>query len=271
MNLLNKYCNYQSLVRISLNNSVASYANFSSAKTKSNEDAEVESELPVTFIDDEELHDKEARINKLRNKSRLSPPHRNMLNSKVPYDEPQSWIHKTEKYNRMMFGRYGIESGVDPRICFATKEVIEDRKEYEKVAFPRTVQEMIKINARSKREEAAKIKNRDDEIAKKIEKLDQWKNELNAKIAKKEADARAAKDRKDRIVEEVRRHFGFKVDARDEKFQELLEQKEKEDRKQQKEAKRKIKEAKMYEKLVAKTEALPNTSQETENSDIKSN
>lgn len=37
----------------------------------------------------------------------------------------------------------------------------------------------------------------------------------------------------------MRRHFGFKIDPRDERFKELLEQKEKEERKKVKEAKKK--------------------------------
>lgn len=37
----------------------------------------------------------------------------------------------------------------------------------------------------------------------------------------------------------MRRHFGFKIDPRDDRFKELLEQKEKEERKKAKEAKKK--------------------------------
>lgn len=74
-------------------------------------------ELPITSIDDEDLSaEREARIEQLRNKSRLLPQHRNMLHNRRPYHESQSWIHETVKYKRMMLGRYGIErSGVDPR------------------------------------------------------------------------------------------------------------------------------------------------------------
>jgi hypothetical protein len=43
------------------------------------------------------------------------------------------------------------------------------------------------------------------------------------------------------LVEEVRRHFGFKIDPRDDRFKELLEQKEREERKKAKEAKKKAK------------------------------
>ncbi|XP_055595078.1 growth arrest and DNA damage-inducible proteins-interacting protein 1 [Uranotaenia lowii] len=215
-------------------------------------------ELPVTFIEDEDLQaEREARIELARNKSRLSPAHRNMLHSRLPYEEPQSWIHETIKYKRTMLGRYGIEgSRVDPRICFPTKKETIEKVEYERVAFPHTLQEMMEMNRKARTEKQAKIRAREEEIGKKMDKLEHWIADLNARNAKKESEARVAKERKDRLVEEVRRHFGFKVDPRDERFQEMLAQKEKEDRKKVKEAKRKEKEEKMMEKLKKKTAEL---------------
>lgn len=215
-------------------------------------------ELPVTFVDDDGVETaREARIQAARNKSRLLPQHRNVLHSALPYEESQSWIHETVKYKRMMVGRYGVEgSKVDPRVCFPTEKETVERVEYEKVAFPHTLQEMMAVNWKAKQDKMAKIRTREDEIAKKMEKLDQWTTDLNARLAKKEADARSAKERKDRLVEEVRRHFGFKIDPRDERFQEMLAQKEKEDRKKVKEAKRAEKEVKMMEKLKKKTADL---------------
>jgi len=47
----------------------------------------------------------------------------------------------------------------------------------------------------------------------------------------------------------VRRHFGFKIDPRDERFKELLEQKEKEERKKAKEAKKKARQERITTKL----------------------
>lgn len=47
----------------------------------------------------------------------------------------------------------------------------------------------------------------------------------------------------------MRRHFGFKIDPRDERFKELLEQKEKEERKKAKEAKKKARQERITAKL----------------------
>lgn len=228
-------------------------------KTTAAVEAETEEEvatdsIATVFFEDEDNKSKESTIAKNRNKSRLLPQHQNMLKNTVPYDQAQSWIHNTIKYKRMMFGRYGLASGVDPRMCCYTNKEVEAQKEYERVAFPFTLQHMMKENEKMKKEKAAEIRKREDDIEKKMAKLDTWTKELNAKIAKKEADAKAAKERKERLIEEVRRQFGFKLDSRDERFQELVAQKEKEDKKKQKEERRKIKEEKMLARLQQRTE-----------------
>lgn len=69
-------------------------------------------------------------------------------------------------------------------------------------------------------------------------KMGQWKAKLHEKIAQKEAQLEAAKREKDRLVEEVRRHFGFKISPHDERFKEMLAQKEKEEKKKKKAAKK---------------------------------
>lgn len=111
------------------------------------------------------------------------------------------------------------------------------------------------MNAELRKEKRDAIMKREEDVAKKLDKLEHWMNELNARIAKKEGDARAARERKERLVEEVRRHFGYTVDVKDEKFKEMLAQKEKEDKKAQKEARKKQKEMKMLEKLINKGKA----------------
>jgi hypothetical protein len=68
--------------------------------------------------------------------------------------------------------------------------------------------------------------------------------------------ARIAKERKDRLIEEVRRHFGYTVHAKDERFKELLEKKEKEQKKALKEAKKQAKEAKMLDKIASSNKKI---------------
>lgn len=195
------------------------------------DDDEKEVNVAEYIIDDEETESRAAYITKIRNKSGLSDAHRRRLLNQLPYEEPQSWVHKTVAYRQRMYGRYGAASGVDPRIMFPTSEDLADRDEYERVAYPKTLHEMVaEEKAIAEAKKAAKLK-REDDIAKKLLKLDQWTKELNVRVAKKEADARTAKEKRERLIEEVRRQFGFRLDHRDPRFNELLEQKEVEDKK----------------------------------------
>ncbi|XP_067010299.1 large ribosomal subunit protein mL64 [Anabrus simplex] len=221
-----------------------------SQKTEPYDPAEVSvDDADVEYYEDDFEVDEEA-VEEKRNKSRLNVEHRNILYDCVPYPEPVAWFHHTVKYKQKMYGLYGEASGVNPGIMWPTREQLADIREYESVAYPDTLQEMISKSVQAKLEKEQIIKNREEEILKKMEKLEQWKREVNDRIRKKEAEARAAKEKKDRLVEEVRQHFGYKVDPRDERFKELLEKKEKEEKKLAKEAKRKDKEAKALAKLM---------------------
>lgn len=136
---------------------------------------------------------KEEQIQQKRNKSRLSQNHYNLLHNNVPYPEPLTEFHKSIKYQRKLYGIYGETSGIDPKICWPTTQEIADIKEYEEVAYPYTIKQMMEHNEQEKREFEEQRQIRQKDIVKKFAKLEQMKKELHDKIAKKEAEARAVK------------------------------------------------------------------------------
>ncbi len=87
-------------------------------------------------------------------------------------------------------------------------------------------------------------------------KLAGWMKELKDRQEKKNAAARIAQEKKDRLIEEVRQHFGYVVSMKDPKFQEMLELKEREARKAEKEQKKKTRFEKASEKAAATAESL---------------
>lgn len=147
----------------------------------------------IEYADDEEEAEREKLIELKRNKSRLLPQHRNMLLNKVPYEESQSWIHETVKYKRALYGKYGSSSNVNPSICWPDKVDMDDTLEYERVKYPETIQQLMHKVAEQKRLKVEAVRARDEEVAAKVAKLDEWKLKLQEKIAKAEADAKAAK------------------------------------------------------------------------------
>lgn len=87
-------------------------------------------------------------------------------------------------------------------------------------------------------------------------KLASWMKELKDKNQKKEATARAAQEKKDALIEEVRQHFGYVVNMKDPKFQEMIVQKEKEAKKAEKELKKKVRTERNAVKAIAMADKI---------------
>lgn len=142
---------------------------------------------------DEEQRRKELEIQTKRNKSRLRPAHRNILFDKRPYDEPMHWSHGTLAYNRKLYGRYGESSKVDPAYCWPIQEELDSWKEYERVAHPFTIPDMIQKAREAREKKIAERRARDLHITERMKKLDGWIKDMQDRMLKKEAEAIAAK------------------------------------------------------------------------------
>ncbi|CAL8083412.1 unnamed protein product [Orchesella dallaii] len=195
----------------------------------------------------------EEEIDAKRNISRLNNSDRRLVNGEHPYPEPKTWIHHTVRYKQKVFAQYGESSGVNPGIMWPTREELQNKIEHEQICHPFTVQEMIAKKQAERRAEKEAIENRIKFVEERMKLVDQFKEDLRKRQEAKEKESNEAKARREKLVEEVRRHFGYTVDPRDERFQELLAKKEKEDRKKQKEARKLEKEKRMLEKLQGKS------------------
>ncbi|CAH0391000.1 unnamed protein product [Bemisia tabaci] len=211
-------------------------------------DGKVDQELFLETGEQEE--ERERYIEMRRNKSRLYPQDRNRVHNKPPWLDVEADLEtlKTVRWNRRMYGRYGNSSNVDPRIAWPTKEDLVQAKEYESLLCPKSIQEMVEEEKAKIMEKERKEIEQDKKIIENLKKMNVWKEEMKAKITKKLQQATEAKEKRAKLIEDVRRHIGYAIDPRDNKFQEILEQKEKEERKALKEAKKQ----KKHEEMVAK-------------------
>jgi Growth arrest and DNA-damage-inducible proteins-interacting protein 1 len=71
-------------------------------------------------------------------------------------------------------------------VCFWSKTELHEMQEYERVAFPTTVPEMIAINEKEKKEKREKMLKREEDIGKSLLKLDAWKKDITARKEKRE-------------------------------------------------------------------------------------
>lgn len=214
-----------------------------------------QSEQTVLDYDEVAIFEKDVRpeqlIAKMRNKSRLAPGHRNIMNEKKPYESSMEWYHDTVKYKRKMLGKYGLKAlDATAGIAWPTKEEVEDAREYERVAYPVSLQDSWKQFEERKRAIAEETRLREQDIEEKLKNMGKWRAELAAKVAKKEAIEKAAREKKEKIMDEIRREYGINVDPKSPKFRELMEKKELEAKKKKKSMKKEEKNAKLLEKLT---------------------
>ncbi|KAI9562729.1 hypothetical protein GHT06_010183 [Daphnia sinensis] len=199
-----------------------------------------------------------AALEAKRNKSRLKPRHYKMLHEQMHVDpqNPEFSYEETVKFRRKLIARHGLATGINLGIAWPTREELQEKIEYEKVAHPFTLQQMVEQKKKLREEEMKRIETRQKDIEFKMGKLASWMKELKDRQEKKEAIARAAQEKKDILIEEVRQHFGYVVSMKDPKFQEMLEQKEKEAKKAEKEMKKKVRSEKATSKAIAQAEAV---------------
>ncbi|XP_033337461.2 growth arrest and DNA damage-inducible proteins-interacting protein CRIF [Megalopta genalis] len=215
------------------------------ALKQTNEILESVEEEPVFLSEEVDIESK-------RNKSRLTPAHRNILKGQKPYNESMNWYHDTVKYKRRILGKYGMEAlGVPAGLVWPTPEEVEDAKEYERISYPLTLQERWqKIKEENKRKEEAVIA-RQNTIAAKMVNMENLIADVKEKVAKKQAEAEEARIKKERRLEEIRKQLRATGRVTAEKITEMLAKYEKEDKKKRKEMK-KQRQLERQKKLLAK-------------------
>lgn len=237
--------------------SVAKYSKNVEPKEDEVYDEDKHGKLGVEDVlkDDIDVEERERQIELMRNKSRLNKTHRNVVFNQPLPDEEYQW-DKTLYYTRKQFGKFGSKAGIDPRLCFYTPEELADHAEYERVAYPYTIQEVVASNKKAKAEKLEAIRQRENKIAANLTKLDKWMEDLKIRIAQKEKDAIAAKEKRAQLLEDIRREVGFKIDFKDPRFQALMEKKELEEKKAKKAQKKAKNEARTAERLKQQAQNL---------------
>ncbi|XP_041942619.1 growth arrest and DNA damage-inducible proteins-interacting protein 1 [Alosa sapidissima] len=148
---------------------------------------------------------------------------------------------KTAKYDRKLFGRYGSASGINPATLWPSPKQLDEIIAEEKQWHP-SLEEMLQNVSAKDKELADKRAAREKLIAANMAKMPQmvanWRRETReAKEKKKEEKAK-----RDRLLAEARERFGYAMDPRSPKFQDMIKDIEKEEKKKRKLLKRRKRE-----------------------------
>jgi len=193
--------------------------------------------------------EEEDVLMRMRNKSRLHRTHYGQYHRRPKLLTEDERLVTPIQNLRKMYGKLGSATGIDPALLWPSKQEMQLMKEYERVGYPLSVQEMISSAKEARKKENEAIMKKQKDIEQKLLKLEGWKKDLNARLEKQQKDAEEAKAKKERLLEEVRQIFGYRIDPKDEKFKEALLMKEKEEKKAAKEAKKLLKQQKILEEL----------------------
>ncbi|KAM9114977.1 large ribosomal subunit protein mL64 [Pangshura tecta] len=157
-------------------------------------------------------------------------------------------------YEAKLYGRHGSASGVDPARLWPSPEKLQELEAEEREWFPGLREMEAALDKKEQEEERQRVE-RENLIATNMAKMPQmiedWRRE---KAARKEKE-REDKARRERLLAEAQERFGHKVDHRSPKFQELVQEMEKKQRKELKLKKKQLKEE--AKKKAAPTDPEP--------------
>ncbi|RWS31637.1 hypothetical protein B4U80_00919 [Leptotrombidium deliense] len=234
-------------------------------RRKKEEDVEASTELVEAKQEEASLwsHLSEEEIAAIRNKSGLTTQERERLTGELTQVRKfDSLEHYEEKYVRQYYAKYGRESGLKPGVCWPSKEKFEFIKRFEKTFYP-SLDEMLKDMEAEKKSAAEAIRRREEQIAENLKKLPQIKKEFFAKVKEREALLRQEKQKKEKLVQDIREYLGYNIDPRDERFKEALVKKEEEDKLKAKSVKKESRQQKLLAQLAQMAAEETKTSETT--------
>ncbi|RUS85151.1 hypothetical protein EGW08_007055 [Elysia chlorotica] len=194
------------------------------------------------FINDSDS-DVELAATDLKNVSRMSPEHYQQYHGHPPDKPYKDLIHRQRR-----FASYGSASGEDPRIMWPSRTAIKAMEEEEREENIGTLLERVnQVWAEKNAAEEEKIE-RQKRVERNMAQMPKWIAEYRQRQALGQMEAKERALKKEVLLEEARDYFGYKIQANDPKFQQMVEEKEE---KEKAEAKKRKKEEKAN-KLAAR-------------------
>ncbi|XP_005107702.1 growth arrest and DNA damage-inducible proteins-interacting protein 1 [Aplysia californica] len=186
--------------------------------------------------------DSEVSLDPARNVSRLSEnQHRQYqgLPPELPY--------KDVRMRRKLFAKYGMASNEDPRIMWPSRSELLSLEEEERAEGVPLQERLATIQSEQESAKRARAE-RHKTIEKNMSQMPRLISEYRKRLQQAEKEVRDRQSTKEALLEEAREYFGYKIQANDPKFEQMMEERAE---KEKKEAKKRKKEEKL-KKAAAK-------------------
>ncbi|XP_071118756.1 large ribosomal subunit protein mL64-like [Haliotis cracherodii] len=224
-------------------NARVSVALYSSGTTPEEEEVLLKPQKAV--IESEDI------IEKLRNVSRLRGNLYKRQHNLQP--EIRTAYQRELRYKRRNYAKFGNESGFDPRKCWPTRSELREEIRLENEWEP-TLENMMKNIEKRKQADESKMAKRVETITKNMEKMEGWMKEYHQREQKRTEEVKERELKKKKLLDDAMAYFGYKVDPRDEKFKEMLEEKAKEEKRLAKQKKKETQTAKLMARIQAEAQ-----------------
>lgn len=207
-------------------------------------------------------------IESKRNVSRFSRVsvfnrHKKMLPT---YTDPESDFLKSSKYFRKLYARFGKESGIEPGLAWPSRlqlqQIINEEKEYE-LSLEQKVNILVERKAEQLSTYEKMVKDTDDALKKMPANIDNYYQ----RILKREKLEKEKEAKRQEVLDQAREFYGYEVDMRDPRMQEMVkkfqeERKASEKAKKKEEDKKRVMSMQLQQKLKQADKILSQTSNE---------
>ncbi|XP_030052852.1 large ribosomal subunit protein mL64 [Microcaecilia unicolor] len=161
-----------------------------------------------------------------------------------PQDERTPEWQRGPRWEAKLFGRYGAASGVNPAQLWPDPARLREIREEEETWYPPLADMQARIRQREEEERRSRLA-REKLIAANMAQMpkmiEDWRREKQEQQEKQRVEAA----RRERLLALAQERFGYNMDHRSIKFQELLKEMEKEEKKKEKLAKKKLRAEKL--------------------------
>lgn len=203
--------------------SQSSDVDFKTSDTKDDELTQFAPNIPEAEEESEKKENFKKMIELKRDVSRFSKitPYNKFKKNLPTYTDSEADYLKTERYFRRIYSRFGKESGIEPGIAWPTKSqlqnLIKEEKEYDL-----TLEQKIDILVERKTNELKSyeklVKETDDALKKMPANIEGFYQ----RIVKKEKSEKDKESKNKELLEKAREYYGYEVNIRDPRIQDML-------------------------------------------------
>ncbi|RNA39226.1 growth arrest and DNA damage-inducible s-interacting 1 [Brachionus plicatilis] len=210
-------------------------------------------------------------IESKRNVSRFSriTAHNKYKNTFPTYSDPEADFLKSDNYFRKLYAKFGKESGIDVGLAWPSRDqlqqIINEEKEYD-LTLEQKINALIERKSEQLSSYEKLVKDTDDTLKKMPATIDSFYQ----RIVKRDKLDKEKEAKKQDVLDQAREFYGYEVDLRDPRIQEMIK-KFQEERKVIEKAKKKEEEKKraqamqLQQKLKQADKILSQASDEKNN------